>query len=415
MGIPPVDPKRFGISQDFGENRTVYNSGSGHSGRDYRTPTGTEIVATEDGIVLMAGNSAYFPGADDAYATHDDYVRRLYFLKGGGGNVMVIDHGSYLTTLSHCESFLAIPGQRVVKGQVVAISGHSGVVVPEGQAGSHLHFEVMAKPFDWTNGYYARVNPAPYITEPYFKTSAIDKQEAHVSKTYHHETGYSTPWVKPRSYWGYPDKPSGIAIHHWGNDGQRKEDVAWYLSDPGRNPATATSAHTVLEDGWIATLAVPEVGTFHSGSALGNGALIGIECKPEMDKGTVDTLVQYIYELEQVYGSMDIYYHQELSATACPGRYIKIRNDIITRVNAMHANGGRDPKLKADKKPTVKPQSSKETKPVAKTPDLHNQTVEDPIGGRVGPFREVFPFRIRAIYRKLDDLQKQIDTLTKEN
>lgn len=250
------------------------------------------------------------------------------------------------------------------------------------------------------------MDPAPYITEAYFQISTTT-QGTHVSKSYHLETKYTTPWVKPRSFWGYPAKPTGLAIHHWGNDGQRKEDVSWFLSDPSRNPATATSAHTVLEDGWIATLASPEVGTFHSGSAFGNGALIGVECKPEMDKGTVDTLVQYVYELERVYGSLDIYFHQELSATACPGRYVAIRNDIINRVNAMHKNGGIDPKL--DKKGILKP---KKEKPVAKYPDLHNQTVEDPIGGRVGPFREVFPFRIRAIYRRLDDQQRQIEELT---
>lgn len=360
MGVPPVLASR--VSQDFGDNLTQYNSGAGHSGRDYPVPAGTPVVATENGTVLMAGDSTYFPGAADAYATHEDYVARLYFLKGGGGNVIAINHGGYTSTVSHLQTIFVKVGQYVRKGEVIGLSGYTGYTVPAGPLGAHVHFEILAHPYNWFNGgYYGRVDPAPYITEAYFQISTTT-QGTHVSKSYHHETRYTTPWVQPRSFWGYPAIPTGIAIHHWGNDGQRKEDVSWFLSDPGRNPATATSAHTVLEDGWIATLASPEVGTFHSGSAFGNGALIGVECKPEMDKGTVDTLVQYIYELEQVYGSLDIYFHQELSATACPGRYVAIRNDIISRVNAMHKNGGVDPKLK-QAKPAAKPVAKPTTKP----------------------------------------------------
>lgn len=380
MGVPPVKSTR--VSQDFGDNLTQYNSGAGHSGRDYPVPAGTPVVATEDGVVVLAGDSAYFPGAPDASATHADYVSRLYFLKGGGGNVVAIAHGLYTSTVSHLEKILVVTGQNVKKGEVIGLSGYTGYVVPEGPRGAHVHFEILPHPYKWDNGgYYGRVHPAPYTTEPYFQINHTPKGP-HVSKTYTHVTKYSTPWVQPRSFWGYPEKPTGIAIHHWGNDGQKKEDVAWYLSDPSRNPATATSAHTVIEDGWIATLAPPEVGTFHSGSALGNGALVGVEMRPEMTKGDIDTLVQYVYEMEQVYGDMDLYFHQELFATACPGRYVKVRDDIIARVNAMHANGGIDPKLKTAKKAepaapaktTVTPQSTAPAKPKEKSVSEENPT-----------------------------------------
>jgi N-acetylmuramoyl-L-alanine amidase CwlA len=193
-------------------------------------------------------------------------------------------------------------------------------------------------------------------------------QESTMTKQYKLETKWTTGFQASRAFFGYADKPTGITIHHWGNDGQRFEDVCNFLCDttsPSR-VANPTSAHYVVEDGRIACLASPEVATYHSGSGAGNGSTVGIEAKPEMDKGTVDTLVQLIYELETAYGSLNIYFHKEWFATACPGRYQKIREDIIRRVNAMHANGGKDPALEQPKPAAPKPPAKPAPKPVAK-------------------------------------------------
>lgn len=411
MGLRPV-PAQYRQTQGFYQDLTQYNLGKGHGAIDFGTPAGVEVVAIEDGTVALAGNSAAFPGAPDAVATHADYVARLYFLKGNGGNVAALDHGGYLSTYSHLSKLLVSPGQRVRKGQVIGLTGYSGIVVPAGADGAHLHFEIIAKPYQWFNGYFGRVDPGPYITEPYRKSTTVTVQgAAAVSKQYKHETKWTTPWTQPRSYYGFPPKPTAVTVHHWGNTGQRFDDVCNFLCDRNRDPRTATSAHTVLEDGRIATLAVPEIATFHSGSTAGNGSSIGVECRPEMTKGDVDTLVQYLYELERVYGSLNIYFHQEWFATACPGRYLAIRDDVITRVNAMHANGGRDPKLTAAApKPARKPTK----KPATKNPDLHKQTVADPIGGRVGPWHEIWPFRIKAIYKITDRHEADLKSIKKE-
>ena len=411
MDRRPV-PIQYRQTQSYLQDLTKYNLGKGHGAIDYGTPEGVEVIAVEDGVVQLAGNSAGFPGAPDATATHADYVSRLYFLKGNGGNVVALRHGSYLSTYSHLSKIFVKPGQRVKKGQVIGLTGYSGNVVPPGPRGAHLHFEIIAVPHQWFNGFFGRVDPVPYLTEPYQKLS----EAPIMAKAYKHETKWSTPWTQPRSFYGFPAKPTAITIHHWGNDGQKLEDVAYYHSDPKRDPRTATSSHTVLEDGRIATLAVPEVATFHSGSTAGNGSSIGIECRPEMTKGDVDTLVQYIYELEVVYGSLKIYFHEEWSATACPGRYKAIRADVISRVNAMHANGGRDPKLAVATTQASKPASKPAAKP--KKGELDGKTITDIVGTNVAPLRQILKFRIDAVYRafRADDkkLQTQIDSIKRE-
>jgi len=98
-----------------------------HAGIDLAAPMGTPIYATADGVVDRAEWS------------------------GGYGNMVEIDHGKGLQTrFGHLSRILVHPGERVVRGQEIALMGSTGR-----STGSHLHYEVRM------DG--RAVNPVPYL------------------------------------------------------------------------------------------------------------------------------------------------------------------------------------------------------------------------------------------------------------
>jgi murein DD-endopeptidase MepM/ murein hydrolase activator NlpD len=109
---PPADAA---ISDVFGTQR-VFNgkTQSSHLGLDFRVPGGTPVAAMNEGTVLLA--------------------RPLYF----EGNCVVLDHGQGLLTIyMHLSEFKVKEGDRVERGQIVALSGGTGRAT-----GPHLHVAV---------------------------------------------------------------------------------------------------------------------------------------------------------------------------------------------------------------------------------------------------------------------------------
>ncbi len=105
----------------------IYGTKKFHSGVDLAAPGGSPILAAADGVVTFAG------------------------WNGGYGNCLMIDHGSGITTLyGHSSKLLVSKGQRVTRGQQVALVGTTGA-----STGNHLHFEVL------NNG--ATTDPMAYL------------------------------------------------------------------------------------------------------------------------------------------------------------------------------------------------------------------------------------------------------------
>lgn len=353
MGIRPIS-ESHPVTQYFGTNPGGNNPSGGHTGTDYGAPTGTPIVAIADGTVIFAGPGSELPGDDSAQG----WAQRLYLVRTSVGNGVITEHDDVYTTNSHMSRVAVKYGDKVKQGQIIGYVGDTGL-----SYGSHLHFEIIPKNPNWGNGIYGRIDPGPYTTEKHFMLSqkATASKEATVSKAYKFETKWTTKNQVARSFYGnFGPKPTGITLHHWGNDGQKFDDVAHFLSTNN----TPTSAHYVVEDGRIACLASPEVATYHAGNATGNGSTVGIELRPEMTKGDVDTAVQLIYELESTYGSLTIYQHKDWYNTACPGRWGAKIPEIINRVNAMHKNGGKDPGLSTSttSKPSSPPKNETQNK-----------------------------------------------------
>ena len=114
--IPPLDLRKmlrighFGMRSDpfTGEPRF-------HAGCDLVVPTGTPIYATGEGIVVKAYYSATY------------------------GQTVDIDHGfGYLTRYAHLSEMFVTEGEKVVRGQEIALAGSTGIR----STGPHLHYEV---------------------------------------------------------------------------------------------------------------------------------------------------------------------------------------------------------------------------------------------------------------------------------
>jgi murein DD-endopeptidase MepM/ murein hydrolase activator NlpD len=114
--IRPVNvTMRLGDGLKFRDVHPVLGSPRWHFGQDFRCPVGTEVYATGAGVVYFAGNE------------HD-----------GFGNKVVIDHGyGYRTIYGHLSEWKVKRGDKVTRGDLIAISGNTGVTT-----GPHLHYQI---------------------------------------------------------------------------------------------------------------------------------------------------------------------------------------------------------------------------------------------------------------------------------
>ncbi|HWI86631.1 MAG TPA: M23 family metallopeptidase [Sphingomonas sp.] len=116
-----------------------------HAGIDLAAPSGTAIYATADGVVDRAEWS------------------------GGYGNLVEIDHGKGLQTrFGHLSRMLVRPGDRVTRGQMIALMGSTGR-----STGSHLHYEVRI------DGH--AVNPVPFLQSADYVTAMEARAAAGVA------------------------------------------------------------------------------------------------------------------------------------------------------------------------------------------------------------------------------------------
>ncbi|ULF98046.1 M23 family metallopeptidase [Vibrio alginolyticus] len=120
------------LSSGFGKRiHPVTKVAKMHRGLDFAVNIGTKIYAPADGVVEVTRRS-----------------------NKGSGNFLRLQHSfGFSSSYSHLKAFKVKSGQFVKKGQLIAISGNSGL-----SSGPHLHYEVRfvgralnPKPFvDWS-------------------------------------------------------------------------------------------------------------------------------------------------------------------------------------------------------------------------------------------------------------------------
>ena len=108
-------PVPFTPTDSFGTRRMFNDKlASIHRGTDFHAPSGTPVVAANDGVVIIAQGMFY------------------------EGNLVVVDHGQQFSTLyMHLSKIEVKVGDRVHKGQRLGLSGATGRVT-----GPHLHLGV---------------------------------------------------------------------------------------------------------------------------------------------------------------------------------------------------------------------------------------------------------------------------------
>jgi murein DD-endopeptidase len=126
---PPAEGYSVRVTRghDYRGRRFTYDS---HHGTDFSVPVGTPVVAAAPGRVFKVAN-------------HIDH----------GGLKVCLDHGGALSTISnHLSRALVAEGQDVARGQVIGLSGASGMefflLFP--WVSPHLHFDTLldAEPVD---------------------------------------------------------------------------------------------------------------------------------------------------------------------------------------------------------------------------------------------------------------------------
>lgn len=114
MRFPTV--KQFRVSSNFNPRRLNPVTGriAPHRGVDFAVPVGTPVLAVGDGEVMVSKRD------------------------GAAGNYVAIRHGrQYMTRYMHLKKLLVKPGQKVKRGDRIALSGNTGR-----STGPHLHYEV---------------------------------------------------------------------------------------------------------------------------------------------------------------------------------------------------------------------------------------------------------------------------------
>jgi murein DD-endopeptidase MepM/ murein hydrolase activator NlpD len=136
---PSIWPVEGRVGSSFGQREDPFNGeGKFHTGIDITAAWGTPVRAAGDGVVSGAAMGA------------------------GYGREVVLDHShDVLTVYGHLSSVAVVPGQHVVRGQVIGYVGQTGRAT-----GPHLHYEVRV--------HNVPVNPHKYLRSTYDEVATID-------------------------------------------------------------------------------------------------------------------------------------------------------------------------------------------------------------------------------------------------
>ncbi len=139
--------KRSKVLSKYGEIRRYYYKGkfismSRHLGYDLASVRNAPVTAANSGIVVFAGDLGIY------------------------GNTIIIDHGYGLMSLyAHLSDFKVKEGDKVKKGQIIGITGETGLAF-----GDHLHFGILVQglevtPLEWWDHKWIKTRIEPLFED----------------------------------------------------------------------------------------------------------------------------------------------------------------------------------------------------------------------------------------------------------
>jgi murein DD-endopeptidase MepM/ murein hydrolase activator NlpD len=137
--IPSIRPVAGALVSGYGTRIHPINKvRQMHAGIDFVAKSGTPVIATADGEIVIAG------------------------VKGNGYGIHVdINHGyGYLTKYAHLSRVTVAVGQKVQRGDVIGYTGNTGL-----SKGPHLHYEIEknGKKINPVDYFYADLTPQQYV------------------------------------------------------------------------------------------------------------------------------------------------------------------------------------------------------------------------------------------------------------
>lgn len=140
--------KRINVTSPFGirKHPVTHQPRSFHSGADFAANY-ENTYAISDGKVVSCIDYDKMP-------------------VGTIGKCMIIQHYGFCSVYGHLSEFKCMPGELVKKGELVAVTGNTGVT-----DGAHLHFEIRETDYnrstfwkkEFDGRYHKAVDPVPYV------------------------------------------------------------------------------------------------------------------------------------------------------------------------------------------------------------------------------------------------------------
>lgn len=79
---------------------------------------------------------------EPVFAAAGGIVQRAGYLNDAGNYVRILHPNGVVTFYGHLSKITALVGEKVSQGQIIGYVGHTGITVPQGSEGCHLHFDV---------------------------------------------------------------------------------------------------------------------------------------------------------------------------------------------------------------------------------------------------------------------------------